>query len=31
MGIVVAAFMLFGLLMASPWVPPGTRRLRTVE
>jgi len=29
MGIVVAAFMLLGLLMASPWVPPGTRRLRT--
>ena len=29
MGIVVAAFMLVGLLMASPWVPPGTRRLRS--
>ena len=29
MGIVVAVFMLVGLLMASPWVPTGTRRLRS--
>jgi hypothetical protein len=29
MGIVVAVFMLVGLLMASPWLPPGTRRLRS--
>lgn len=26
---VVALFMLIGLLMASPWVPPGTRVLRS--
>ncbi len=29
MGIVVTVFMLLGLLMASPWVPPGLRVLRT--
>jgi hypothetical protein len=28
MGIVVCLFMLLGLLMASPWVPPGFRILR---
>ena len=29
MGIVVCVFMLLGLLMASPWVPPGWRVLRS--
>lgn len=29
MGIVVSVFMLLGLLMASPWVPPGLRVLRS--
>jgi hypothetical protein len=28
MGIVVCVFMLLGLLMAMPWVPPGLRILR---
>lgn len=29
MGIVVSFFMLLGLLMALPWVPPGSRILRS--
>lgn len=29
MAIVVSVFMLLGLLMASPWVPPGSRVLRS--
>ena len=29
MAIVVSVFMLLGLLMASPWVPPGLRVLRS--
>jgi hypothetical protein len=29
MGILVAAFMLIGLLMSLPWVPPGLRVLRS--